>query len=75
MEEPNNTLRHFPIMIAASFVLFFLVIRLVIGKEAFKSQFSKVFILSVLIIVVEMLFGKYGEKWGLPWWIYYPVPC
>lgn len=21
-----------------------------------------------------MLLGKFGANWGLPWWIYYPVP-
>lgn len=29
---------------------------------------------SLLISVIGILFGKYGENFGLPWWIYYTVP-
>ncbi|HEY9498649.1 MAG TPA: hypothetical protein VIQ78_06470 [Terrimesophilobacter sp.] len=27
------------------------------------------------MVVLGMLFGKYGLLFGLPWWIYYPVPA
>jgi hypothetical protein len=74
MKEAGNTVWHFPVMIAASFVLFYIVIWLVIGKAAFTKQPGKIFLLSVVIVIVGMLFGKYGANWGLPWWIYYPVP-
>lgn len=74
MKETNNTEWHFPVMILASFVLFFLVIRLVIGKEAFAMQCRKIIVLSVVVVIGGMLFGKYGATWGQPWWIYYPVP-
>jgi hypothetical protein len=30
--------------------------------------------IALLISVVGILFGKYGENFGLPWWIYYTVP-
>ena len=29
---------------------------------------------ALLISVIGILFGKYGENFGLPWWIYYTVP-
>ena len=29
---------------------------------------------ALLISVIAILFGKYGENFGLPWWIYYTVP-
>lgn len=74
MEEARNTAWHFPVMIAASFVLFYIVIWLVIGKAAFTKQLGKILLLSVVIVIMGMLFGKYGANWGLPWWIYYPVP-
>ena len=74
MKETNNTEWHFPVMIAASFVLFFLVIRLVVEKEAFVMQFKKIVVLSLVVVIGGMLFGKYGATMGLPWWIYYPVP-
>jgi hypothetical protein len=30
--------------------------------------------IALLISVIGILFGKYGENFGLPWWIYYTVP-
>ncbi len=69
-----NTNWHFPVMILASFVLFFIVLRIVLGKHEFKAKQGSVILLSILIVIGGMLFGKYGANWGLPWWIYYPVP-
>jgi hypothetical protein len=74
MKETNSTIWHFPVMVAVSCLIFFLVIRMVIGRQAFVIQFWKIFFLSMLVIIVGMLFGKYGQNLGLPWWIYYPVP-
>lgn len=69
-----DTSTHFPIMIAASFVVFFLVIWLVVGQATLAAQWRTVFMLSLVVVVAGMLFGRYGAQWGLPWWIYYPVP-
>ena len=74
MEQSSNTILHFPIMILASFFLFFLVIRIVLGWDEFLRKIKPIFILSIFVVVIGMLFGKYGANWGLPWWIYYPLP-
>jgi len=72
--ENSSTAWHFPVMILASILLFLVIVRIVIGKTHFKEQFRLVVLLSFLIVVLGMLFGKYGAQWGLPWWVYYPVP-
>ena len=69
-----NTGWHFPIMMLASFALFYLVIRIVVGKREFNEKIKSILILSLLVVVIGMLFGKYGAQMGLKWWIYYPVP-
>jgi len=74
MEQNINTAWHFPIMILASFILFYLVIRIVLGKQEFNEKIKFIFLLSLLVVVIGMLFGKYGAQMGLKWWIYYPVP-
>ena len=74
VNESLNTSWHFPVMILASLLLFLFIIRIVIGKTRFKEQLNRVLILSFLIVVLGMMFGKYGAQWGLPWWIYYPIP-
>ena len=74
MEKNLNTLWHFPIMILASFILFFIVIRIVIGKQDFIENKKLIFFLSVVVVIIGMLFGKFGANWGLKWWIYYSIP-
>lgn len=69
-----NTDWHFPVMIFASLLVFFLVIRAVLPTQEFIQKKYTVVLLSVWVVIVGMLFGKYGASWGLPWWIYYPIP-
>jgi hypothetical protein len=71
-----NTEWHFPIMIVASLVLYVGVLRLVMGGAAFRRQIVAVAIVSLIVVVGGMCLGKYGATlFGLPWWIYYPVPA
>ena len=65
---------HFPVMIFASLLVFFLVIRAVLPGQEFRQKKYTIGLLSLLVVVVGMLFGKYGATWGLPWWVYYPIP-
>jgi len=61
-------------MILASFLLFFIVMRIVLGRSDFNIKRKFILLLSLLVIIGGMLFGRYGAQWGLPWWIYYPIP-
>ena len=69
-----NTNWHFPVMIFASLLVFFLILRIILTKEEFKTKRLQIALLSLIVIVLGMLFGKYGATYGLPWWIYYPIP-
>ncbi|MEI7628008.1 MAG: hypothetical protein WCJ80_07195 [Bacteroidota bacterium] len=69
-----STIWHFPIMIFASFILFYIVILIVIGKHELIKRINSIILLSILCVFVGMLFGKFGANFGLPWWIYYPIP-
>ncbi len=73
-QQSLDTAWHFPLMILASLILFYLIIRVVVGKIIFKEKIRSIIVLSLFVVVVGMLFGKYGAQMGLPWWIYYPVP-
>jgi hypothetical protein len=48
--------------------------RIVLSKEDFFRQRNVICLLALVVVVFGMLFGKYGAGYGLPWWIYYPVP-
>jgi hypothetical protein len=65
----------FPIMIAVSLVEFAAVLRLTLGRERFRDRRVAVVVVSVVVVVLGMVLGKYGNQFGLPWWIYYPVPA
>jgi hypothetical protein len=69
-----DTSWHFYVMIILSFIVFLLVIRIVVGREDFEQKTMTILTLSFFIVVMGMLFGKYGAQMGLKWWIYYPVP-
>jgi hypothetical protein len=69
-----NTDWHFPIMIVASLLIFLLIIRILLTKNEFVAKRKQVLILSLIVVVLGMTFGKYGAIYGLPWWIYYPIP-
>ncbi len=69
-----NTDWHFPIMILASLIVFFMVIRIVLSKEKFAQKYISIILLSILVVIMGMLFGRYGAIWGFKWWIYYPIP-
>ncbi|HBK89694.1 MAG TPA: hypothetical protein PKM91_16255 [Cyclobacteriaceae bacterium] len=71
MPEPDL---HFMVMIGASLLIFLTVIRSVIGREQFNQQLIRILGLALICVVVGMLFGRYGALWGLPWWVYYPIP-
>jgi hypothetical protein len=72
---PVSTFEHrFPIMILFSILVFIVVIRIVLKKQEFIKKQYRVYILSIIVVVLGMLFGKYGANLGLQWWIYYPIP-
>jgi len=51
-----------------------MVIRIVLDKNEFYKKKRLIFLLAVFVIIVGMLFGKYGSNFGLKWWIYYTIP-
>lgn len=69
-----NTDWHFPLMILFSMLIFFAVIRMVLSKDEFKLKRKPILLLSLIVVVIGMLMGRYGAKFLLPWWVYYPVP-
>ena len=63
-------------MIAVSLVLYIGVLRLVLGRKAFRNRVGTVVVVSLVVVVGGMVFAKYGATLlGLPWWIYYTLPA
>lgn len=63
-------------MIAVSLLLYIGVLRVVLGRAAFQRRLLSVGVVAFVVVVGGMLIGKYGATlFGLPWWIYYPLPA
>jgi hypothetical protein len=69
-----NTSWHFPFMVLAALLVFWLMLRLLLPRAEFRAKRTQVVLLALLVVVFGMLFGKYGATAGLPWWLYYPIP-
>ena len=65
---------HFPIMLVASVLILFVIIRLVLPKNIFRKKRNQIFLLALIVVVFGMLVAKFGATYGLSWWLYYPVP-
>jgi hypothetical protein len=66
-----DTTWHFPFMVLASLLVFWLMLGLLLPREQFWARQP---IIALLAVVFGMVFGKYGAMLGLPWWLYYPIP-
>ncbi len=62
-------------MVVVSLIVFILIIWGVLGTKAFVNKISQIVVLSAICVVLGMFLGKFGAGFGLPWWIYYPVPA
>jgi hypothetical protein len=69
-----NTEWHFPFMILASLLVFWLLVRLILPRAEFRAKRAQIMLLAQVVVVFGMVFGKYGATFGLPWWLYYPIP-
>ena len=69
-----GTAWHFPFMILASLLVFCLMLKLILSKDEFIAKRGQIGLLALVVVVFGMLFGKYGVAFGLPWWLYYPIP-
>lgn len=74
IHDMHIILPRFPIMIFFSILVFLVVIRIVVERNEFIKKQYLIYILSIIVVVLGMLFGKYGANVGLKWWIYYPIP-
>ena len=65
----------FAIFIAVSLVAFWLILRFALRKRETQPAMSTLFAIAGIVVVGGMLFARFGENAGLPWWIYYTVPA
>ena len=67
--------QRFPILILVSLAVFCLLLLFVTRKRLSRPSFLSISWVAVVVVVVGMLFAKFGQNSGWPWWIYYTVPA
>ncbi|MGY0800165.1 hypothetical protein ACW7G0_14075 [Lysobacter sp. A286] len=65
----------FPILIIVSLVVFAVILRFVTRRRSIKPAPASVLAVSAVVVVGGMLFAKFAQNAGWPWWIYYTVPA
>lgn len=67
--------QRFYIFILASFLAFFLILRFVTRQRSQKPFALVALGVAAIVVVGGMLFAKFAQNAGWPWWIYYTVPA
>ena len=65
----------FPVFVLVSLVVFIAILRFVTRHRPRRPHASAVVAVAAVVVVGGMVFARFGNNAGLPWWIYYPVPA
>ena len=65
----------FWMFVLVSLVAFIAILRFVTRHRVQTLRVAPVIGVAALVVVGGMVFAKYGNNAGLPWWIYYTVPA
>jgi hypothetical protein len=71
----STEILRFSIFILVSLFVFFFILRFVTRNRAKRPSFVSVAVVALIVVVGGMIFAKFGNNVGLPWWIYYTVPA
>lgn len=71
----ESDLARFSVFVAVSLAVFAGLLRFVTRHRAHRPDAAAVAAVALVVVVGGMIFAKYGNNLGLPWWIYYTVPA
>jgi hypothetical protein len=67
--------QRFSVFVAVSLVVFIAILWFVTRHRTARPRMAPVLAVAGIVVVGGMLFAKFGNNAGFPWWIYYPVPA
>lgn len=65
----------FPVLILVSFVVFIVIVWYVLHRRPIRPSHYAIIVVSVIVVAGGMVFAKFTQNAGWPWWIYYTVPA
>lgn len=71
----DSDAQRFSVFVFVSLVAFIAILRFVTRHRVNRPRTAAVLAVAGIVVVGGMLFAKFGNNAGLPWWIYYTVPA
>jgi hypothetical protein len=65
----------FSIFVLVSLVAFIAILYFVTRHRCQRPRQSTVAAVAAIVVVAGMIFAKFGNNAGLPWWVYYTIPA
>jgi hypothetical protein len=65
----------FSVFVLVSLIAFIAILYFVTRHRSLRPKGLTVIAVAVLVVVGGMVFAKFGNNAGLPWWIYYTLPA
>nr|WP_315486509.1 hypothetical protein [uncultured Undibacterium sp.] len=65
----------FSVFVLVSLIAFIAILYFVTRHRSLRPKGFTVFAVAALVVVGGMVFAKFGNNAGLPWWIYYTLPA
>lgn len=66
---------HFYVFVAVSLLIFVGILYYTMRRRPSRPKLGVVCGTAFVVVVAGMLFAKFGNNAGWPWWIYYTVPA
>ena len=67
--------QRFWVFVLVSLVAFVAILRFVTRHRVHRPRQATVLAVACIVVVGGMLFAKFGNNAGMPWWIYYSMPA
>jgi hypothetical protein len=71
----NSVAGRFSVFILVSLIAFIAILYFVTRHRSLRPKGFTVIAVAALVVVGGMVFAKFGNNAGLPWWIYYTLPA
>jgi hypothetical protein len=71
--DPDS--QRFSVFVVVSLVVFIAILLFVTRHRSARPRLASVLAVAGNVVVGGMLFAKFGNNAGFPWWIYYTVPA
>ena len=65
----------FSVFVLVSLVVFIAILHFVTRRRTQPPRTSTVVMVAAVVVIGGMIFAKFGNNAGLPWWVYYTVPA